>query len=338
MPELYYLGGVPLTSQMGRRARRLVSRLAASPQPFFLNVFYSTTHPPFASEWPWYTRFADPHYAGESKFAMAKLTDPFEIIRRQGAPKEEFDLDQIIDLYDGCVAQFDDEVGRMLRHLESCGLTQNTIVVVYSDHGMEFFEHDTWGQGNSAVGDFSPRVPLVIRDPRKPAGGTIDAVVRSIDLAPTLLELAGSPPSSTMDGVSLAASLSQPALCPELDAYNETGIWIAEIPGLPEKHLRYPDLLELMEVPDSGSGTLALKGQYRDIILNAKDRMIRRGPWKLVSQPLTDGSRTMLFNVNEDPGCTRDCSAQFPEISATLSQALRNWMTADSNAENVGSA
>ena len=35
------------------------------------------------------------------------------------------------------------------------GLADNTIVVVYSDHGMEFFEHDTWGQGNSAVGDFS---------------------------------------------------------------------------------------------------------------------------------------------------------------------------------------
>ena len=194
LPELYYLGGVPLTSQMGRRARRLVSRLAASPQPFFLNVFYSTTHPPFASEWPWYTRFADPAYAGESKFAMSKLTDPFEIIRRQGAPKEEFDLDQIIDLYDGCVAQFDDEVGRMLEHLEACGLAQNTIVVVYSDHGMEFFEHDTWGQGNSAVGDFSPRVPLVIRDPRKPAGGD-ETPWFAASIWPHLLELAGSRPA-----------------------------------------------------------------------------------------------------------------------------------------------
>jgi glycosyltransferase involved in cell wall biosynthesis len=48
LPELYYLGGVPLTQPMGKRARRLVSRLAESPQPFFLNVFYSTTHPPFA--------------------------------------------------------------------------------------------------------------------------------------------------------------------------------------------------------------------------------------------------------------------------------------------------
>jgi len=171
----------------------------------------------------------------------------------------------------------------------------------------------------------------VLRDPRKPPGGTIDAVVRSIDLAPTLIELAGAPPVQGMDGISLASSLTQPSLCPQLDAYNETGIWIAEVPGLPEKHLRYPDLLELMEVPDSESGTLALKLQYRDTILNAKDRMIRSGPWKLVTQPLIDGSRTMLFNVSEDPGCTRDCSREFPEISARLSQTLREWMAATSS-------
>jgi arylsulfatase A-like enzyme/glycosyltransferase involved in cell wall biosynthesis len=262
LPELYYLGGVPLTTQIGRRARRLVSRLAKSAQPFFLNVFYSTTHPPFASEWPWYTRFADPAYAGGSKFAMAKLTDPFEIIRRQGAPKEEFDLDQIIDLYDGCVAQFDDEVGKMLRHLEACGLADNTIVVVYSDHGMEFFEHDTWGQGNSAVGDFSPRIPLLIRDPRQPARGKVDQVVRSIDLAPTLLELVGAAPAAGMEGVSLIACFTQNETCPQSDAFNETGIWIADIPGLPDEHLRYPDLLELMEVPNHESGTLAIKPEY----------------------------------------------------------------------------
>jgi hypothetical protein len=48
--------------------------------------------------------------------------------------------------------------------------------------------------------------------------------------------------------------------------------------------------------------------------------MIRRGKWKLVSQPLTDGTRTMLFNVDEDPGCTRDCITAYPEIGAQLSK------------------
>ena len=326
LSELYYLGGVPLTSQIGRRARRLVSRLAAAPEPFFLNVFYSTTHPPFASEWPWYTRYADPAYLGSSKFAMAKLTDPFEIIRRQGAPKEEFDLDQIIDLYDGCVAQFDHEVGKMLAHLEACGLADNTIVVVYSDHGMEFFEHDTWGQGNSAVGDFSPRIPLLIRDPRKPGIGKVDQVVRSIDLAPTLLELAGAPAAAGMDGVSLASCFTQPGECPQLDAYNETGIWIADIPGLPDTHLRYPDLLELMEVPDHASGTLAIKPEYAPRIREAKDRMIRGGRWKLTYQPLDDGHLLQLFDVVADPMCKENLIDRHPEIADTLWTKLKGWI------------
>lgn len=322
LPEIYYLGGVPLTQPMGRRARHLVSRLAESSQPFFLNVFYSTTHPPFASEWPWYTRFSDPAYSGESKFAMAKLNDPFEIIRRQGAPKEEFDLDQIIDLYDGCVAEFDDEVGKMLRHLDDCGLADNTIVVVYSDHGMEFFEHDTWGQGNSAVGDFSSRIPLLIRDPRKSTSRKVEQVVRSIDLAPTLLELVGASPAASMDGVSLAACFEQHQHCPQLDAFNETGIWIADIPGLPEKHLRYPDLLELIAVPNRESGTLALKPEYLPIVLKAKDRMLRSGCWKLVYQPLENSYRLMLFDVENDPGCIRDVINCQPEIAQSLWQRL----------------
>lgn len=340
LPELYYLGGVPLTQPLGKRARRLVSRLAESAQPFFLNVFYSTTHPPFASEWPWYTCFANPDYTGESKFAMARLTDPFDIIRRQGAPREEFDLDQIIDLYDGCVAQFDDEVGKMLAHLDACGLADNTIVVVYSDHGMEFFEHDTWGQGNSAVGEASPRIPLVVRDPHHPARGKIDQVVRSIDLAPTLLELAGAPPAPSMDGVSLVGCLTPKGTCPELDAFNETGVWIANIPGLPENHLRYPDLFELLEVPDHTSGTLAIKPEYCPSILAAKDRMIRRGRWKLVHQPLSDGERIQLFDLETDPACQLNVAELHPQVTADLWDSLRAFVRASghrtSNATQSG--
>lgn len=318
LPELYYLGGVPLTQQIGKRARRLLSRLAAGGEPFFLNVFYSTTHPPFASEWPYYTRFADPAYRGESKFAMARLTDPFDILRRQGAPKEEFDLDQIIDLYDGCVAEFDDEVGKMLAHLEASGLADNTIVVVYSDHGMEFFEHDSWGQGNSAVGEASPRIPLVIRDPRKPGRGKIDHVVRSIDLAPTLLELVDAPPVSGMDGVSLAGCLTIDGPCPDLDAFNETGVWITDIPGLPANHLRYPDLLETLDIPDRERGTLSLKPEYCERIMAAKDRMLRVGRWKLVYQPLESGYALRLFDIVTDPTCQRDVSNEHPDVTADL--------------------
>ena len=333
LPELYYLGGVPLTSKVGKRARELVTQLASNGQPFLLNVFYSTTHPPFASEWPWYTRFADANYEGESKFAMAKLTDPFDIIRRQGAPREEFDLDQIVDLYDGCVAQFDDEVGKMLRHLDACGLTSRTIVVVYSDHGMELFEHDSWGQGNSAVGEASPRIPLLISDPRSAPCGVIPQVIRSIDLAPTLLDLVGATAHGEMDGTSLAACLKGKEACPQLDAFNETGIWIADIPGLPENHLRYPNLLELMEVPNPETGTLAIQSGFTQLILDAKDRMIRRGCWKLTYQPLADGHLVQLFNVETDPMCRENVAAQNPEVVQLLQEALSCWVAQSSERE-----
>lgn len=329
LPEIYYLGGVPLTQQMGKRARRLVSRLAESAQPFFLNVFYSTTHPPFASEWPWYMRFAEPDYTGESKFAMARLTDPFEIISRQGAPKDEFDLDQVINLYDGCVAEFDNEVGKMLEHLQSCGLAYNTIVAIYSDHGMEFFEHETWGQGNSAVGDFSARIPLIIADPRRPREMTVDDVIRSIDFAPTLLALVGIDSPTSMEGVSLADYWGERVETIQLDAYNETGIWFTKLPGTPEDHLRYPDLLDLLEVSDKDSGTLSIKSDYRNVVVEAKDRMLRRGRWKLVYQPLEHRFKLLLFDILADPACSVDISQKHPEVVSELWRTLRYWIDAD---------
>lgn len=328
LPEIYYLGGVPLTRQVGRDARTVLSRLAAEEQPFLLNVFLSTTHPPFGSEYPYYTLLSDPGYIGESKFVMARLTDPLEIIRRQGDTKKEFDLNQILDLYDGCVKNFDDEAERLLDHLQACGVADHTIVVIYSDHGMEFFENGTWGQGNSVVGDFSARVPLIIADPRVNGGHRIDSIVRTIDVAPTLLELIGLPPASTMEGVSLARCIEGKAP-PALPAFNESGIWLTDLPSMPKDHLRYPNLLHLLEVPNRKSGTLAIKDRYNDLIIEAKDRMIRSGRWKLVYQPTHQGALYRLFDLQIDPHSCTDVSSKYPEVFAELREQLVTWMRAD---------
>lgn len=331
LPEIYYLGGVPQTDHVGRRAREMLSRIASSNEPFMLNVFFSTTHPPFASEWPYFERYAASDYRGESKFAMARLSDPFDIIRRQGDSRREFDLQQIIDLYDGCVDRFDHEVGRLLDHLAACGLEENTIVALYGDHGMEFFEHDTWGQGNSAIGDFSARVPFLVADPRLPGAGCCEEVVRTIDIAPTLLDLAGCDRMGT-EGVSLRSLLEGGSLAGPLTAFNETGIWITDMPGLPPDHLRYPDLFELLDVTDLAKGTLVVKDVYRQRIVVAKDRMIRRGNWKLVFQPLERrGKRLQLFDLARDPGCTRDLAAEHTEITAALWSDLLKWISADAS-------
>jgi arylsulfatase A-like enzyme/glycosyltransferase involved in cell wall biosynthesis len=337
LPEVYFLGGVPQTSQLGLRARRTLARLAGGDEPFFLNIFYSTTHPPFGSEHPYYTRYADDSYAGESKFAMARLTDPFDIIRRQGDSRQEFDLDQILALYDSCVAQFDDEIGRLMAQLEQSGLVRNTIVVLYSDHGMEFFEHETWGQGNSVRGDFSARVPLIIMDPRRESAVTCQRIVRSIDVAPTLLDLCESR-AFGMEGVSLVPYLEDPSIDMNLVALNETGVWLTDIPGMPADHLRYPHLLELLDVPDERSGTLAIKPEYAEAIIAAKDRMVRLGPWKLVYQPTSTGPLVALYHVVNDPACASDLASLRPDVVAQLSRYLDEWLRKDGIATAVSEA
>lgn len=329
LPEIYYLGGVPMNDELGRDARRAISALATQPKPFLLNIFLSTTHGPFGSEYPYYLRHAESGYRGESKFVMARLTDPFEIIRRQGEPREEFDLDQIINLYDGCVTRLDDEVRRITDHVEHCGLGDNTLLVLYSDHGMEFFEHNTWGQGNSAIAEVSNRVPLLIRGPGVTRKPTTTAPVRSIDLMPTLLELAGIPPPSGIDGVSFASYLRNDGPLPELDAYCETGIWLTELPGTPKDHLRYPNLLELLTVRDKASGTISLKPEYETAIVRAKDRMIRDGRWKLVYQPLVQGHLLRLYDLHADPACTQDLSTKRPDILNELWPKLAHWICED---------
>ncbi|QBQ54502.1 sulfatase [Nitrosococcus wardiae] len=329
LPEIYYLAGVPLTRKVGRDAREMLSEFADDDKPFFLNIFIAATHPPFGSEYPYYTLFSDRAYKGESKFVMARLTDPFEIIQRQGEAREEFDLDQIIDLYDGCVKSFDDEVKCILDHLHDCGLKENTIVVIYSDHGMEFFEHETWGQGNSIFSDLSSKVPFIMVDPRKKGGKVIPEVVRSVDLVPTLLDLAEIKNPGSMDGVSLVPFIEGMVNIPTLPAFNETGVWLTDLPCMPKDHLRYPHLMELLEVPDKQSGTLAIKPEFRDLIIIAKDRMVRMGPWKLTYQPLTSGALFKLFNLISDPDCRQNVYDQYPEIAEDLKQRLIAWMLED---------
>ena len=337
LEEIYYLAGVPLTRQLGLRTRQMLHRLGQGKRPFFLNVFMASTHPPFASQYPYYTRYADPTYRGPSKFAMARLTDPFEIIRRQGEPREEFDLDQILDLYDGCVKSFDDEVGKILEYLENSGLRENTLVVVYSDHGMEFFEHETWGQGNSAIGDYSARVPVIFSGASITTPRRLDEVTRSVDIAPTLLDLLHLPIPNYMDGVSLLAALRGETV-PKLPAFYETGIWLTEVPGMPVGHLRYPDLPELLEIKDQHSATMSIKDAYQARIITAKDRMIRWGDWKLVHQPLQNGYLLRLYDIAHDPNCRQDVYALHPETAAILWEQLRVWMQPDQEAITLGEA
>jgi arylsulfatase A-like enzyme len=331
LPELYYLPGTPLTTDMGRDARTAISRFAQQGEPFFLNLFMATAHVPFGSEYPYYFKYSGRDYRGSSKFSMSHLATPGDIVEQQESPASKFDVPQIINLYDACVSRFDDEVGRIVRHLQRCGLADNTIVVVYSDHGSDFFEEGSWGQGNTfSTSDPSARIPLVIADPRSngPAAPVADTT-RSVDLMPTLLDLLGISVPTEIDGCSLAPYVRGSGERLQLAAFQETGVWLGRIPGMDDEHLTYPNILNLLEIREYQSGTLSLKRDLLPTIVQAKDRMIREGRWKLIYQPMTDGARYRLYDLESDDGGTEDVAAQHPQVVEDLRQRLIAWMRED---------
>ena len=110
--------------------------------------------------------------------------------------------------YYAMIEQVDTEMGRMMQVLEETGQADNTIVIFMSDHGEMLGDHGMYLKGPYFY-DCLTRVPLMIRWPGHFKGGTkIDSMVELVDIAPTLLEAAGIPVPSGMQGRSLMPLLT----------------------------------------------------------------------------------------------------------------------------------
>ena len=112
------------------------------------------------------------------------------------------EIEYVRDLYDGEIAYTDHELRRLFEALKKLDLWENTILVVTSDHGEEFFEHGGWIHDQSVYEELL-RVPLMIRFPKAAhAGKTSDMFVQHHDLAAAILEMAQVEPPEPIDGVS----------------------------------------------------------------------------------------------------------------------------------------
>jgi arylsulfatase A-like enzyme len=151
--------------------------------PFFVFLHMWDVHYDYAPPAP-YDRMFDPDYRGDV------TADDFERNRRINARMARRDLEHVIALYDGEIRFTDDHLGRIVARLRGLGVLDDTIVVVTSDHGDEFFEHGWKGHAKTLF-DEVIHVPLVIRYPRRIASGQrVAAQVRLMDIAPTILGLA----------------------------------------------------------------------------------------------------------------------------------------------------
>ena len=156
----------------------------AKDRPFFAFVHLWDVHFDFIPPAPYDTLF-DPDYEGDI------TGDNFFFDERINSDLPERDKQHLEALYDGEIRWTDDHVGKLLDDLDAWGLAENTIVVVTSDHGTEFFEHG--GKAHrTTLYDELIRIPLIMRYPdHLPAGSAISEQTRLIDVGPTLCELAG---------------------------------------------------------------------------------------------------------------------------------------------------
>jgi arylsulfatase A-like enzyme len=292
--------------------------------PFFLVVFFSTAHFPYAAPSPYYRRFTDADYRGRYKYDKP-------VGLGQDAPPDARDEAQVRALYDGATSAIDDAAQSILEAMASDGVAKKTIVVITADHGETLYDHGHGvGHGDHLFGDEGTHVPLVVMDPRNTTPRREASIVRDVDLAPTLYALTGIAPPGDLDGRSLVPALKGEQLAPQR-AYAETGLWFTEdIPGLAaDLRLPYPGIARLTELDTQHGDELVLQKGMRPLTIVAKHRMVRDERWKLIYVPARTGVRWLLYDTQADPGETTDVSASHPDVVARLRADLWSWMRLD---------
>ncbi len=139
-----------------------------------------------------------------------------------GRGASESEAQEVIRAYLASISWADWNLGRVLAELDRLGLRENTIIVFVVDHGYQLGEKGKWSKAGSLF-EMGTRVPLIISAPgMKGNGQSCERIVESLDIYPTLVELAGLPAQKENEGVSLTPLLNDPKAKWDRPAYS---IW-----------------------------------------------------------------------------------------------------------------
>ena len=151
----------------------------AAGRPWFFYLHLMGPHKPYAAFGPYGTMFESPVLEGT---------------------EEERRVQQLLDAYDGEIAYTDAQIGRLTAELRTLGLYEDTLIVLLSDHGEQFYEHGAWGHGESLhLEELS--IPLLMKLPDSAhARARYEPLVEVVGGGPTVLEALGVPMDARFQG------------------------------------------------------------------------------------------------------------------------------------------
>lgn len=273
--------------------------------PWCCHLSYIKPHWPYIVPEP-YASMYGPEDVPPAMRHEAERTDPHPVFERfmDSQVCRAFQDDdvraKVIPAYLGLIKQADDQMGRLFAHLDATGQMDETIIVITSDHGDYLGDH--WMGEKDLFHDPSVKVPLIICDPRSTAdasrGTTCDALVESIDLCPTFIEMSGGTvPEHIVEGRSLMPFLQgrNPAKWRDvaISEYDYAMLPVCDELGLEPRDAR-----------------LFMVADHR---------------WKMMHAE--GGFRPMLFDLQNDPSEFHDLgdSPDHQEIIARMYAKLHAW-------------
>jgi len=209
-----------------------VEQIKSAPkdQPFFLAAGFFLPHVPCYATQKWFDLYPDDD----------SVLPPMNDDDREDTPRFSWYLHwnlpeprlkwlqennqwrNLVRSYLACTSFVDSQIGRVLSALETEGLSENTIVVIWGDHGWHLGEKSITGK--NTLWDRSTRVPLIFAGPGVASGGRSPQPVELLDIYPTLIELCGLAPRTDLEGLSLVPQLrmaDEPRQRPAITSHNQ---------------------------------------------------------------------------------------------------------------------
>lgn len=239
LPDSVYYDGAQTNLALHKLAE-----LSADSTPFFFGVGYYRPHLPFnapARYWnlydpdsipmarnPFVPRHG-PMMAIDNMRELRGYADFADVPHPAAGGVSPADARRLKHGYYASISYVDAQIGRLLDALDSLGLADNTIVVLWGDHGYKLGEHNSWAKMTNYLTD--TRAPLIVRAPgRIPAGLVLPQLVEFVDIYPTLVELAGLEPPSHLQGTSAVPLITEPGRTWKQAVFSQflrEGIWVA---------------------------------------------------------------------------------------------------------------